>query len=388
MSECGENTTMAVQQPYTLFVPVSPGLESLLLHEVRGIGGIRPKQLAGGVEFEANDHVLYRALLELGLGTDIRVRMGKGLARYPDAIVRQTAQMPWNRWIGAGQSVEIRASARKSRMMHTGAIEERVRLGIREVVGSFASDHPEPWRVYARVEHDQLELSLSMAGSPLHRRGYRQEVGKAPLREDLARALLYLTGWEPDTPLVDTFCGSGTIVIEAARMRMGIPPGWNREFHIQRAPTFDEDRWQAIRNKHSEVIKETSSGPKIMGSDRDSGVIRAAVANAERAGVSELIDFVAEPLTKAPFLRMEFERPGLWLSNPPYGDRVRGGADLRSLYQTIGRLKQTLNGWRLGLLVDDAGLARSTGIDLSSLALLSHGGKKVRVFGELEAVLI
>ena len=381
MSGCGENFTMGVQQPYTLFVPASPGIEPILLGEIRAIGGVRPQLLAGGVEFEANDHVLYRALLELGTGIDVRIRLGRFTARYLDALVRQTALLPWSQWVGAGQTVEVRAAARKSRLMHTGAIEERVMSGIRQVVGSLASEDPEPWRVFARIENDQMEISLSLAGAPLHQRGYRLASGKAPLREDLARSMLELWAWPISVPIVDPFCGSGTLLIEAARKARGIPPGWGRDFHVQRSPSFDELRWASIRERLSAGIRASGSGPVIMGSDRDAGAIAASKENAERAGVTTDIRFDVASLSDAPCLASPPAGTGWWVSNPPYGARVRGGADLRSLYQTLGRAVSQLSGWKLGLVVDDPRLAHSTGLELKSLALLTHGGKKVRVYG-------
>lgn len=372
---------MGVPQPHTLFVPVSPGLESLLFQEIRKIGGIRPKALSGGVEYEANDHILYRSLLEIGLGLDVRLRLGRFTVRYLDAIVRMVAELPWSHWLGAGQHVEIRATSRRSKVMHTTAIEERVHSGIRRAVGSLASENSEPWRVFARMERDQLEVSLSMAGLPLHQRGYRLASGKAPLREDLALALLSLSKWSAGSPLVDTFCGSGTILIEAARKARGIPPGWDRTFHVERAPIFDPTRWNSIRDRLRLHMAEEGAVGQFWGSDRDAGAIESARSNAERAGVLPDLSLAVAPVGQAPCFHQLRETPsGWWISNPPYGDRVRGG-NLRPLFQTIGRLFTELPpGFHLGLLVEDAALAHNTGVSLQSRLMLDHGGKKVRLY--------
>lgn len=368
---------MGVPQPHRLFVPCAPGLEPWLLAEIRAVGGVRPRAVGGGVELEANDHVLARTLLEVGLGLDVRARLGAFPAHYFDAIARGTAALPWGRFVGPGQTVEIRAAARRSKLLHTGAIEERVLEGIKKVVGSLATDDPDPWRVYARLERDQLSLSISLAGEPLHRRGYRLQTGKAPLREDLARGLLAVAGWSPDEAFVDLFCGSGTLAIEAARWACARPPGWDRGFHWTRAPTFDAERWAKVRKSLESRIR--SSAPKeIRASDRDAGAVAAARANAERAGVGGAISFSESALGAAELSGMA--GPGLWLSNPPFGTRVRGGG-LRSLYQSIGhRFRELPVGWRLGLLVDDPKLAHGTGLDLKSRVLLDHGGKKVRLY--------
>lgn len=372
---------MGQPQPYRLFGPCAPGVEALLLEEVRAAGGVRPSITPGGVEWEANDHVLSRCLLDLGLALDVRVRLGEFVPEYYDAIVRGAAQLPWGRFVGPGQTMEVKASARKSRLNHTGAIEERVRRGIKECLGSLASSEDEaPWRVFARMEADRLAVSLSLAGEALSRRGYRTAVAKAPLREDLARALLILAGWSSQESFVDPFCGSGTLAIEAARWARRIPPGWDRRFHYQRAPVFDPERWKKVRDQLEARMLPEAPAP-ILASDRDRGAVEAAQANAERAGVASDLHFEVAPMGRAHSLEAPPSPAGLWLSNPPFGHRAEGGSGLRSLYQAIGnKLRALPKGWRLALIVDDRDLAHATGVDLKSRALLDHGGKKVRVF--------
>lgn len=373
---------MAQPQPHRLFAPCAPGLEPWLLQEVRCVGGVRPKAVAGGIEFEANQHVLLRSLLELGLALDVRIRLGAFPAPNFDAVVKRTAELPWGDYIGAGQSVEVRATAKRSKLFHTGAIEERVLGGIREVVGSLASDDAdEPWRVYARMNEGQLSISLSAAGAPLHRRGYRKAVGKAPLREDLARALLRVTQWSPEVPLVDPFCGSGTIVIEAARLALNIPPGWDRQFHFLRSPTLDQERWQRIRNRLSDEILGAS--PPIYASDRDEGVIEMAKSNAERAGVYDAIQFQGQPLGRAQFPEADV---GFVATNPPFGGRIQGGDGLKNLYVALAQRVAALgSGWTLGMLTEQSPWVFAMGLDLESLLLTDHGGKKVRFYRTLQA---
>lgn len=367
---------MAADQPYRLFLPCAPGLEPWLLAEVRAVGGIRPRTVAGGVEIEANEHVLDRCLLEVGLALDVRLRLAELPAPGFDAVVRRTRSLPWLDFVGPGQAVEVRATARRSRLHHTGAIAERVREGIQGAVGSLASDSEGvgPWRVFARMEDDRLTLSLSLAGEPLSRRGYRLASAKAPLREDLARAVLVMSGWTPEHALVDPFCGSGTLAVEAALLATRTPPGWGRAFHWTRAPTFDRARWDRIRAQ-LEAGRRAAPAP-ILASDRDAGAVEAARANAERAGVSDAVRLAVAALGKAPFPDREL---GWWISNPPYGGRIGRGSDLRDLYQAIGqRFAQLGSGWRLGLLVDAPKWAHLTGVELESQVLLDHGGRKVR----------
>ncbi len=343
------------------------------------MGGVRPSVVPGGVEFEGNDHVLSRALLELGLALDLRVRLGEGPAPRLDAVTRVAAALPWQAFLRPGQAVAVRATSRRSRVDHTGAIEERVLAGIRDVAGSLAAADDDPWRVFARLENNRLVLSLSVAGQPLSRRGWRLEGAKAPLAETLARAVLDLSGFDRSAPVIDPFCGSGTLLIEAARWARRIPPGWDRQFHYERSPIFDEERWARIRAQLGALILPTAPAP-VLGSDRDAGAVEAARQNAARAGVGQDIGFEAAALGAAPALAKP-PPSGLWVSNPPFGDRVAGGEGLRNLYQSIGhRFRQLPAGWRLALLAADPKLAHGTGLELESLALLDHGGKKVRLY--------
>lgn len=368
---------MAVTQPYRLFLPCAPGLEQLLLEEVRGVGGVRPEVVAGGLELEANQHVVDRCLLELGLALDVRVRLGSFFAPTFDLLVRRVTELPWGDYVGSGQDVEVKARTKRSRLQHTGAVEQRVRTGIQAVLGSLATDEGvEPWRAFIRLEGDRATVSLSLAGAPLSRRGYRLSVGKAPLREDLARAVLRIAGWTPEDPLVDPFCGSGTILVEAARIARAIPPGWHRSFHWQRAPTFDPERWARIRSGLEAQLRDAPA--PIRGRDRDEGAVAAARDNAARAGVGATIDLEVAALGKFDFSDLE---PGWWISNPPFGHRVKGGDGLRSLYQTIGkRFSELEAGWRIGLLTDEPKLAHGAGLELQSRILLDHGGRKVRFY--------
>jgi putative N6-adenine-specific DNA methylase len=245
--------------------------------------------------------------------------------------------------------------------------------------------------VVVRLAEDQCTVSVDSSGRLLHKRGYRQAVAKAPLRETLAATLLMASGWDKVSPLLDPFCGSGTIPIEAALMARGIPPGIRRRFAFMDWPGYAESLWQDIAGGW---LKAESSPPPILASDRDAGAIKMAQANAERAGVADLIEFKcqavsylmppAEPGGVVPvFARGEvapvFAR-GWVVTNPPYGMRVNEGKDLRNLYAQFGNvLREKCPGWNLSVLCNDRVLLGQMHVPMDTSLLLVNGGIRVRL---------
>jgi putative N6-adenine-specific DNA methylase len=214
-----------------------------------------------------------------------------------------------------------------------------------------------------RVVDDRVTVSIDTSGEPLYKRGWRHEVGKAPVRETLAAAMLLATGWTGDGPLVDPFCGSGTIAIEAALLARNIAPGHARRFTFQEWPSFEPGTWASVVATAKAGAREAVGAPIVAG-DREEGAVRAARANAVRAGVAADIEVVHAPLST---LTMPDAPAGWIVTNPPYGERVKGGADLRDLYASVGHVVRARpDGWRAGMLVADAALAQHSGLTLSA----------------------
>lgn len=368
-----------------LFASCLPGLEPLLADELAGLGVERIDVLPGGVAFEGDVRTVMHVNLASGLATHVLARAGEFEARGFAELVRKTAAIDWGRWFAPGP-VAVRVRSRKSRLYHTGAIEQRVREGLAERLGETLppgeEDDAEAPRaaLVVRIERDRCTLSLDTSGPPLHRRGWRLETAKAPLREDLARALLVASGWDAESPLVDPFCGSGTIVAEAAIRARRLPPGRLRRFAFEATPLFDTTLWHEVRTAAWSDVLERAPGP-IRGSDRDEGAVAAARANAERAGVVNDVQFDRAPMSGAPWLSGEPDplAQGWVVSNPPHGQRVGRADRLRSLYQSLGtRLRALPEAWRVALLVADRRIALATGVPLETAFLTDHGGTKVR----------
>lgn len=369
------------------FVACLPGLEPILASELDALGLARRTITAGGVEGRADRTTFQRVLLESGVGTHVLVRIGSFRARAASELRRKIASVDWALWLDPRGVYPVRATSRRSRLYHTGAIErETVQgmqdAGLRGASGKGARDAHDHPIVRVRIEHDEVTVSLDPTGEPLHRRGWRLESGKAPLREDLAHALVLASGWDRTSRLIDPFVGSGTIVIEAARLARRMPPGSGRSFAVRGFLPWNEQEWNNVQRHARERTLERLPFP-IVGTDRNDGAIAHARANAERAGV--LADLVLErrALRDAPLpSRADASPPCAVVTNPPYGRRLDDPKTLLPLFQTFGtRVRALPMGSRVALMAAERRLVYATGLRYRSLFQTNAGGLAVHAFG-------
>ena len=380
-----------------LFAPCAPGLEHHVSGELVALGIRRTHLRHGGVSFEGTTRQLYAANMWLRTATRVVVRMGRFEARsFPD-LERELRQVPWATWLDPDIPVRLRVTSTGSQLYHRGAIAERVLrvLGNPDaalVDEAAPADRPDPdadeddvdegdeQLIIIRVVHDQFTISMDSSGAPLYQRGWRRQTAKAPLRETMAAALLLASGWDGTTPLIDPMCGSGTIAIEAALLARGIPPGHQRDFGFVRWPSFEPGTWASVAGEASRALDGAAvrSVPALVLRDRDAGAIKAARANAERAGVLDDLDLGVDAISS--LTRPTGAAPGWIITNPPYGARVKGGADLRDLYARTGDiLRDQFPGWSAGLLVADRALANQAKLDWTVRLRTSNGGIPVEL---------
>ena len=229
-----------------------------------------------------------------------------------------------------------------------------------------------------RLFRDRCTVSVDASGEHLHRRGYRQVTAKAPLRENLAAAILQAVGWDPTVPLVDPMCGSGTLLIEAAMLARHIPPGLHRSFAFQSWPEIDESVMSKCRAQATGGILARAPA-SIVGGDRDAGAVQAARDNAGRAGVEADVTVFRRALSATESL-VGTDR-GWMVTNPPYGKRVGARRRLRDLYAALGNVARgAFPGWNLAVVCPDPGLVGQTGVSMEPCLSLRHGGVPVRVW--------
>ncbi len=371
------------------FAIAAPGLAPLVAAELAA-RGITPRETSdAGVAFDATSEQLLAANLWSRLASRVIVRLASFEARDFATLEKAAQRVPWSRVMSAGATVSLRVTCKKSRLYHSDAVAERVARGIeRSVSGAIivgardeedaeSGDGALPQGIIVRFDHDRCTISADASGELLHRRGWRQAIAKAPLRETLAAAMLASCEWNGDMPLVDPFCGSGTIGIEAALRVRNMAPGLSRTFAMEAWPGMNAASLSAVRAAARGEAR-ASNGVQIAMSDRDAGAIGAARANAERAGV--LDDLMIERGALSEVDLAALGDTGLVLTNPPYGLRVGEGADMRSLYARLGDVVRAGGrGWRLAMLVPDRKLAGQVRLPLETVIRTTNGGLPVSV---------
>lgn len=389
-----------------LAIICAPGLEAIVRAEAAICLGVSPTKLEVHRGWLSLHDALpdersrvYRLSLRLGSASAVVLRAKRFSAQSFKQLSRGVGRVDFQGWLGAGQPLELRVESSKSRLYHTEAIRERVVQGLttalggapaivdaRERSGDAAREGDEPpppagttetpegpTRLLVRLRHDTCTLSLD-PGPTLYRRGYRLATAKAPLRPDYAHALLRAARYDGTTRFGDPLCGSGTLVIEAARIASGVAPGFGRRFAFEYAPAFDDALWQTARHEAAQLNREV--GVELIGSDRDAGAIVAAHSNAERAGVAGVVRFAEAALSDSPVFAADAPPSPTWVvTNPPYGERVSRGKSLRPLYQKLGKLIAGLpTGSQAALIAMDPSMVRAMGLGLHEVARFRQGG--------------
>ena len=370
------------------FAVSTPGLEPFVaqeLHQLGLMGGDKsgsPYE-PGGIEFQGSLYDVYRANLYLRTASRVLTRLGRFYAAEFSELRRKAGRLLWENYLAPEQPIALRVTCQKSRLYHETAVAERVagaigdRLGNPPPVRKYQEDpgNDLPQLIVVRLFDNLCTISMDSSGALLHRRGYRLATAKAPLRETLAAATVMASGWDKTSPFLDPFCGSGTIPIEAALLAGRIPPGFRRRFAFMDWPHFDSKVWEKLLAEAARAI--VSDIPKIIGSDRDEGAIRAAQTNAERAGLAGHIEFSRRAISaiEPP------SGPGWVVTNPPYGVRMSQTSDLRNLYAQFGKvMRAKCPGWRVTLICDRVQMIRNTGLDFDKGIPTMNGGLKVKLF--------
>jgi len=368
------------------FAAAAPGLEPLVCRELSALG-VTPRIENGGAAFDGSFEAVARANLWLRTASRVIVRIATFQARAFHELERLARAITWERFLTSGAAVRFRVTSRKSRLYHTGAIEQRFaeaiehRLGkastIESASGEDEDDDVSRSQLFViRAVNDTFVVSADSSGALLHQRGYRQAVAKAPLRETLAAAMLIASDWSAAAPLVDPFCGAGTIPIEAALLARRMAPGLARRFAFLSWPDFRLSIWEKVRDEAGSSALPRSPAA-IRGSDRDRGAIDAAIANADRAGVAADIEFSVRTVSA---IEPSSDAPGHVVTNPPYGVRVGEVEKLRDLYARFGQvLRAKLAGWELAMLSANSRLERELRLPLHERLRTRNGGIAVRL---------
>lgn len=362
---------MSTPDPFEIFLVCPPGLEHVLATEVAEAGFDAPVPSVGGVTITGGWPDVWRANLCLRGAVRVLVRVGHFMAFHLAQLDKRARKFPWGDILRADVPVRVQVTCKRSKIYHAGAATQRIETALRDSHGLTLSPEAEIV-IKVRIDDNAVTISLDTSGEALHKRGHKEAVGKAPMRENLAAMFLRQCGYDCAEPVVDPMCGSGTFLIEAAEIASGLQPGRSRDFAFQKLASYDADAFDALRTD-----MPTITGPaRFFGSDRDQGAIRMSTQNAERAGVAPLCQFKVHGAGE---VTPPDGPPGLVIVNPPYGARIGNKNLLYPLYGTLGEtLKARFKGWRVGLVTSEPGLAKACGLPWKPQeAPVAHGGLKI-----------
>lgn len=367
---------------YSLFTTCPRGLESVLQQELSALGCGQPEPTDGGVACKGTLEQVYRINLHSRTASRVLLQLTKGSYRSEADIYTLARNIRWAEWFGLEQTFKVKVEGKRARVKSLDFAALKIKdalcdafrdaLGARPSVGKIDPDV----RVHAFIGEQTVQIFIDTSGEALFKRGYRQDTGEAPLRENLAAGLLLLAGYDGTQPFQDPFCGSGTIAIEAAWIAARRAPGMMRRFGFEQLKNFDAALWQNLRNEAERQILPQTPAP-ITGSDNDRRIIRTAEANAEAAHAGSLIRWSVQDAQSA--------RPnganGIMVSNPPYGVRLAEVQVLHALYPQLGTwLKQHYAGWRIGMFTADRDMPKLMRLSPKRKIPLFNGNLDCRLF--------
>lgn len=337
---------------YEFIAPCHFGLEAVLKREITDLGYQITKVEDGRVMFSGDQGAIARGNVFLRTAERILLKVGEFKATTFDELFEKTKALPWADFVPQnGKFGVVKASSVKSKLFSPSDIQAIVKkaivskMQIAYNIEWFPEDGANyPLRVF--IIKDMVTIGLDTSGAALHKRGYREDSGIAPIRETLAAALIMLTPWHGDRILVDPFCGSGTILIEAAMMAAKIAPGMNRSFTAEAWENILPKKvWYDAINEANDQVKDDIE-TDIQGYDIDRSVLKMARKNAEIAGVDHLIHFQERDVK-------ELNHPkkyGFIITNPPYGERLEDQESIKGLYKELGKGYERLDSWSLYMI--------------------------------------
>ena len=371
------------------FASCPPGVADLTAAELRACGATHTRELKLGVLFEGALEAAYRACLWSRTASRILMPLGNFPAATPEALYAGVAEIDWAQHVAPNGTLAIEFGGSSAGIKHThfGALKTKDAIvdQLRERTGQRPSvelERPDI-RLDVRLDRERATLSLDLSGESLHRRAYRARGVAAPLKENLAAAVLLRSGWPAiaeSGEFVDPMCGSGTLVIEAAMMALDIAPGVLRSyFGFIGWRGHDRELWQRLVDE-ARARREATASRRIVlrGYDSDAAAIRAAIENSERAKLRGFVHFERRELEQ--LIQQSGAATGLLATNPPYGERIGDQEQLQALYATLGRkLREEFQGWKAAVLTGNPPLAKALGIHARRSHTLFNGRIECRL---------
>lgn len=373
-------------QPYFAVCP--GGLEAALADELDALGAREVREEGGGVGFNGTRELGYAVNLHSRIASRVLWQVGRRGYTTEQHLYDATQEVRWQDLMSAQQTLRVDVTASRSPLKSLEFAMLRIKDGIvdrlRTLSGARPSiDRQDPdVRVFAYLDQRTVTLYIDLSGEPLFKRGWRADKGEAPLKENLAAGLLALAGWTPEVPLFDPFCGSGTIVIEAATIASRRAPGLNRSFAFERLANFDRAAWRRLKDRALAAVDDTATA-LIVGSDISTRVIEQACTNASLAGLDALLSDGRLRLEAGDARTVEAPAEhGMIISNPPYGEQSapRSSTVPKMMGEVGDRLKAAFPGWHAWFLTSDRQLPRQMRLSETRKPVLYNGALECRFF--------
>jgi putative N6-adenine-specific DNA methylase len=338
---------------YELIATSTFGLESIVAKELKGLGYEELSVENGRVGFSGDVYDIAICNTWLRTADRVLIKMAEFKAVTFEELFQGTLSVNWGELIPKNGKMHVTGKSIKSALFSVPDCQSIVKKAVVESMKKtyktdwFEEDGP-VYKIEVALLKDIVTLTVDTSGAGLHKRGYRELAGEAPMKETLAAAMILLSNWEPSRTLADLFCGSGTIVIEAALIGKNIAPGLNRSFVCEQWPTMDKNIWEEVRSYARSKIN--SEEFRILASDIDGRVLSTARENANKAGVGEYISFQRQPA-------QEFtsrKKYGVIISNPPYGERIGEMKQVEELYRNLGEMYNALENWSFFIITSHA----------------------------------
>lgn len=326
------------------------GLEAVVKRELISLGFDDIKASDGKVEFTGDESTIVKANMWLRCAGRVWIKMGEFKAVTFDELFEKTKALPWGDWIPVDGKFTVVGKSVKSTLFSVSDCQAIVKKAVVEKLKQkykvdWFDETGAEYKIQVAILKDMVTLTIDTSGSSLHKRGYRADAMTAPLKESLAAAMVQLSYWRKDRILLDPFCGSGTIPIEAALIGRNIAPGLNRKFASEEWERIDPALWKQARIDAYKAI-DYDTELQIYGSDIDPEAIEVAKENAIKAGVDDCITFEVKPCEETKLMGDY----GVLITNPPYGERLGELKEVENLYRALGRIMAENTTWSTYLI--------------------------------------
>ncbi|MFK8793349.1 THUMP domain-containing class I SAM-dependent RNA methyltransferase [Planococcus plakortidis] len=365
---------------YKLLATAAMGLESIVANEVKELG-YETTTDNGKVFFEGTARDIAKANLWLRTADRVKLIAGEFEATTFDELFEQTKAIEWEKYLPVDAEFPVQGKSVKSKLHSVPTCQSIVKKAIVERMkkayhrNAFLDESGPRFKIEVSILKDKVQLSIDTSGAGLHKRGYRVGQGEAPLKETLAAALVKLSRWTPDRPFVDPFCGSGTIVIEAAMIGQNIAPGYNREFDSEQWPWIGSKIWDEVRAEAEEQA-DYDQPLNILGTDIDHRMIQIAEENVIEAGFAGLVRLQQRQVKDF----TTTEENGVVIGNPPYGERIGEVEVIEEMIGDMGRMFSKYPTWSVYMLSSMEGFEKLYGQKATKKRKLYNGFIRTDLF--------